>query len=234
MDHEDDDDAPDAASPEAQAAYRARYAEDEAPGWDAVTAAAERRYGPNTERHYGPLCGLHFAAGGTDPIDGASVYDAPGPPAHRHLISYGLSDLYYAPEHAERELSGWGYEFTMRIVPFPGDADRDPLWAVQIMNNLARYTYESGRWFEPYHWLPAGGPIRLSTDTRLTGLALVPDPELGTIDTPHGELQFLQLVGLTQAEVERLSADPTAEHVAEVVEGLRAGNPLLVTDLGRV
>ena len=213
---DEDDFASDAASPQAQAAYRARFSEDDVPGWDAITAAAERLYGPDAERHYGPLCGLHFAAGGSDPIDGASVSDAPGPPAHRHLISYGLSELYFAPESAEREESGWGYEFTMRVAPFAGDEGRDPLWAMQIFNNLARYMNASGRWFEPYHWLPAKGPIRLNTDTQLTGLALAPDPELGTIDTPHGTLQFLQLVGLTQAEVDRLMTDPTTEHVTDL------------------
>jgi hypothetical protein len=63
-----------------------------------------------------------------------------------------------------------------------------------------RHVVSSGNWFEAYHFTPANGPIRLETDTAITALAFVPDPELGTIDTPHGEVAFLQMVGLTDAE----------------------------------
>ncbi|WP_282179860.1 suppressor of fused domain protein [Maribacter stanieri] len=58
------------------------------------------------------------------------------------------------------------------------------------MNNLARYVFKSGKWFEENHILPANGPIRLNTDTKIAGFVFALDPELGTIETPHGEVAF--------------------------------------------
>ena len=34
------------------------------------------------------------------------------------------------------------------------------------------------------------------------------DPELGKIQTPHGEVQFLQMVGITTDEYELLKQNP--------------------------
>ncbi|HJT73755.1 MAG TPA: suppressor of fused domain protein, partial [Chitinophaga sp.] len=152
---------------------------------------------------------------------------------HRHMVSYGMSELYYDEEKAGDEFSKWGFEFTFRLKPFEGD-EGDPLWASQVMNNLARYVFNSKRWFEPYHFIPANGPIRLETATDITGLAFVPDPELGVINTPHGEVTFLQMVGLTSREVERLLANPKTTEVEKLIDEMRKTNPLLITDLDRL
>ncbi|EDM38097.1 hypothetical protein PBAL39_00742 [Pedobacter sp. BAL39] len=211
--------------------YQNIYKEDDAVGWLAIDEVVDQLY-KQEPRHYPPLCGLHYMAGGTDPIDGASVYDSEQQTFHRHIISYGMSELYYNPESTENEFSKWGFEFTMRIAPFEDDKT-DPLWAVAVMNNLARYVLQSGKWFEPYHFVPANGPIRLDTDTDITGLVFVLDPELGKIATPHGEVSFLQMVGITSAEVERLKANPGIEETKKLIEELKKDNPLLITDLNR-
>lgn len=75
------------------------------------------------------------------------------------------------------------------------------MWVTALMNNLARYVYESGKWFEEFYFIPANDPIRLDTDTAITGLAFAADLELGEMDTPHGEVSFLQLVGITSGEL---------------------------------
>lgn len=79
---------------------------------------------------------------------------------------------------------------------------------------------------DPLHWgtnnLP-GGPITGSPDTSLTALAFAEDPALSTIDTPHGTVQFLTVVGITGDELSRAKASSTAD----VLDGL---GPLLVTD----
>lgn len=212
--------------------YKSRYSEEDTPGWLAIDAALDNIYNHREPRHYPPLCGIHYAAGGTDPIDGASIYDTDHQTFHRHIISYGMSDLYYSPESAGGEFSKWGFEFTFRLVPFEGD-EADPLWAVALMNNLARYVNQSSRWFEPYHFIPANSPIRLNTDTNITGLVFDLDPELGKIDTPHGEVSFLQIIGITNDEVEQLKATPGVEANRNLVNELRKSNPLLITDLNR-
>ncbi|KIX22932.1 riboflavin biosynthesis protein [Flavobacterium sp. 316] len=212
--------------------YKKTFTEEDSVGWLSIDASLEKIYGKTEPRHYGPLCGLHYVAGGTDPIDGASIYDSEKQELHRHIISYGMSDLYYNEEKAGEEFSKWGFEFTFRLKPFEDDKN-DPLWAVQVMNNLARYVYKSGNWFEENHFIPANGPIRLNTETKITGFVIALDPELGKINTPHGEVSFLQLVGITENEVEKLNANPTTTEVEKLILELKKDNPLLITDLNR-
>lgn len=217
--------------------YIKQYPEDDAsPGWDAIDAALQKVYADKEPRHYGTI--IKYMLGGEDPLDGISIYDNNEQEFHRHIVSYGMSDLYYSPESVENEFSRWGFEFTFRIVPFKDDKDADtaknePYWAMNVMQNLARYVFDSEKWFEAYHFIPANGPIRLDTDTKLVGVAFVPDPQLGVIDTPHGEVSFLQMVGLTQEELDWLWQDPKTGRVEELINKMRKDNPLLITDLHR-
>ena len=212
--------------------YQKQFTTDDTPGWQSIDHQLDKIYGSIEPRHYPPLCGLHYMAGGSDPIDGASVYDSNHQEFHRHIVSYGMSELYYDEEKAGGEFSKWGFEFTFRLVPFQDDQN-DPIWAIQVMNNLARYVFSSGKWFEENHFVPANGPIRLDTETEITGFVFTLDPELGKIQTPHGEVSFLQMVGITNAEVEQLKLNPTTDAVKELIDRLKVDNPLLITDLNR-
>jgi len=212
--------------------YKEQFEEDDAVGWLAMDEKIDGIYKDQSPRHYAPP--LHYILGGQDPLDGVSIYDSQIQEFHRHFISYGMSELYYSEEAAGGEFSKWGFEFTFRLKPFDED-DEDPVWVIEVMNNLARYVYESERWFEEYHFVPANGPIRTETKTPvdIVGLVFVLDPELGKIDTPHGEVSFLQMVGITSKELERLSKNPTTEEVKKLVDEMRKVNPLLITDLLR-
>ena len=212
--------------------YQKQFTTEDTPGWQSIDHQLDEIYGSIEPRHYPPLCGLHYMAGGSDPIDGASVYDSNHQEFHRHIVSYGMSELYYDEEKAGGEFSKWGFEFTFRLVPFQDDQN-DPIWAIQVMNNLARYVFSSGKWFEENHFVPANGPIRLDTETEITGFVFTLDPELGKIQTPHGEVSFLQMVGITNAEVEQLKLNPTTDAVKELIDRLKVDNPLLITDLNR-
>ena len=57
------------------------------------------------------------------------------------------------------------------------------------------------------------------------------DPELGTIATPHGAVDFLQIVGITLDEVDGLFEK--RQSAATSLEKLSRDNPLLITDLAR-
>lgn len=212
--------------------YLQQFTTEDTPGWQAIDRQLDKVYSGIEPRHYPPLCGLHYMAGGSDPIDGASVYDSNHQQFHRHIVSYGMSELYYDEEKAGDEFSKWGFEFTFRLAPFQDDQN-DPIWAIQVMNNLARYVFSSGKWFEENHFVPANGPIRLDTETEITGIVFTLDPELGKIQTPHGEVSFLQMVGITNAEVEQLKLNPTTDAVKELIDRLKVDNPLLITDLNR-
>ncbi len=212
--------------------YKEAYEEEDSVGWLAIDEQVDKIYHNVEPRHYAPP--LHFALGGKDPIDGTSIYDSEKQEFHRHLISYGMSELYYNEQAVGGEFSKWGFEFTFRLKPFDEDED-DPLWVIEVMNNLARYVYESQNWFEEYHFIPANGPIRTETKkpVDIVGLIFVTDPELGKIKTPHGEVTFLQMVGITSKELERLKANPKIEEVKKLADEMRKTNPLLITDLTR-
>ena len=213
--------------------YKNTFTEDDSVGWKSIDESLGKIYGKTEPKHYGPLCGLHIAVGGTDPIDGASIYNSKNQELHKHIISYGMSELYYDEEKAGGEFSKWGFEFTFRLKPFKEDKD-EPTWAIQVMNNLARYVFKSGNWFEENHFIPANGPIRLNTETKIVGFVFAIDPELGTIETPHGLVTFLQLVGITENELERLKANSKTSEVEKLIKELKKENPLLITDLNRI
>lgn len=216
-----------------QKEYRNLFDEDDAVGWLEIDKVVEGIYGEQKPRHYAPP--LHYMVGGEDPLDGVSIYDSQKDIFHRHLVSYGMSELYYNEEAAGGEFSKWGFEFTFRLKPFDEDGD-DPTWVVNLMNNLARYVIKSGKWFEEYHVIPANGPIRLNStaEINIVGVAFVSDPELGKIQTPHGEVSFLQMVGLTGDEMNRItSASSAYDEVKKVLDEIRVTNPLMITDLLR-
>ncbi|MGQ3014893.1 MAG: suppressor of fused domain protein [Flavobacteriales bacterium] len=213
-----------------QEEYKKQFSEDDAVGWMAIDEQLKTVYGDTEPRHFGSL--IKYMMGGEDPIDGTSIYDSEKQEFHRHFVSYGMSELYYNEEKAGGEFSRWGFEFTFRLKPFEGD-DENPTWVISMMNNLARYVFNSGNWFEVNHFVPANGPIRLDTETDIVGLVFAEDPELGRIQTPHGEVIFLQMVGITSAELEHLKENPTLGAVEELINELKKDNPLLITDLNR-
>lgn len=212
--------------------YRETFDEEEAVGWLAIDKKVEEIYGTQNPRHYASV--LRYVLGGNDPLDGTSIYDSEKQEFHRHFVSYGMSELYYNEDAVESEFSRWGFEFTFRLKPFEED-EEDPVWIIEVMNNLARYVFESGNWFDENHFVPANGPIRTNTKTEIdiVGVAFALDPELGTISTPNGKVSFLQMVGITSAELERLKANSKKTEVKALLDELRKDNPLLITDLTR-
>jgi len=213
-----------------QEEYRNRFNEDDAVGWLSIDEVLDERYPGQEPRHYAPP--IHYMLGGPDPLDGISVYDSQSQEPHLHFVTYGFSELYYEPELAGSAFSKWGFELTFRLKPFAAD-EGEPGWVFSLLQNLAKYVFSSKKWFEAYHFIPANGPIRLETDTEITALAFVPDPELGKIQTPHGEVSFLQMVGITSAEYEQLKQDPQTTETRKLLDKLRESNPLLITDLNR-
>ena len=210
--------------------YRDHFGAEDAVGWQCIDAQLAKVYGERAPRHY--AAPLHYIAGGLDPLDGTSYYDHASEPKHIHVVSYGLSELYYNEAYVGEEFSKTGFELTFRIKRNEGDTV-EPTWVSVVMNNLARYVHKSGRWFEANQFVPAGGPLCTDMDTDITGVVFALDPELGRMDTPHGEVSFLQMVGITTAELARLQADPSVEAVELLIEELRTRDPLLVTDMER-
>ncbi|MCK7595610.1 suppressor of fused domain protein [Pseudomarimonas salicorniae] len=208
--------------------YKKRFEPESSPGWDAIDLCLRERYGEQTPKHFANP--VPFALGGENPLQGVSIYDYPAEPAHLHFVTYGLSELFYNEEAAGGEFSGFGFELTLRLEK-PTSEGEVPYWAMNLLQNIAKYVFSSKRWFEPGHFMPANGPICLGSSTLVTALVMVEDPELGTISTPHGQLQFVQAFGVTQQEYEAIRDGKL--DCSGFIEHEKQTNPLFITRLGR-
>jgi hypothetical protein len=198
---------------------------DGTPGWDAINAALAPLYPGQEPRHFGTA--LPYTLGGRDPLDGISVYRAELPRPHWHYVTYGFSEL-YDKQSDDADSSGFGFELTFRLAVEDGE-DTPPVWPMNLLQNLARYVFASGNVFEAGHHMDANGPIALDTDTCLRHLAFMPDPQLPARATANGRLAFLQVVGVSDAEmaaIKRWSTDG-------VLQALEPRMPLWITDLHR-
>ena len=115
--------------------------------------------------------------------------------ATRHRFPIFISAATASPrsitkDSVGKDFSRFGFELTFRLAS-QGEERDELVWVCNLIQNLARYVFESGRWFEEHHWIPANGPIKLDTDTDMVGLIFVRDPELPPTDTPHGRVEFL-------------------------------------------
>jgi hypothetical protein len=212
--------------------YRKLYGGDDAdvaPGWEAIDSRLKEVYGSQEPRHWGTV--VKAMLGGSDPLDGISAYESQaGGINHLHFCTYGYSELYYNEEAVGKDFSGFGFEMTFRLAsPLP--PIEQPAWVWNLLQNLARYVFNSGKWFEEYHWIPANGPIRLEYETDIVGLAFAHDPELRPVESPHGRVEFLQAFGITNGELASLIAK--SRSCEQIIEEQRRLNPMLVTDLAR-
>lgn len=166
--------------------------------------------------YYGTLIPGYL--GGNDPLDGVEIWKSDKGCPHWLYVTYGFTDLYpdeddddNDPDHDDPDVddsadgdggdlvSGYGFELTFRLAR--GSEDEPPVWPVNLLQNLARYVFSSGNTFDSGHYLNANGPIALETDTRLTCLGFLTDPELGRIDTLNGSMVFLEAIGITEDEL---------------------------------
>lgn len=197
----------------------------DAPGWDAIDAALRPIYGDREPYHVGTV--IPYAEGGPDPIHGISVYKNADPAPHWHFVTYGFSEL-WAKESTDPDVSGFGFELTFRPTRKARD-NKPPNWALNFLQNLGRYVFESGNRFGAGHTLPLNGPIEEGSPTLIHAVTFTHDPQLPPIDTPNGRVEFLQIVGLTMDEL-----DAVYSWNAQAFLKLRGrDDPLLLTALAR-
>lgn len=205
-------------------------AEEGAQGWDAIDQALEKVYGDQQAAHFGTL--IKFRLGGPDPLDGISVYRSEQGQPHWHYVTYGFSDLYGdlddSLDIAPEKPSGYGFELTFRLAR-AADEQEPPSWPLNFLQNIARYVFRTGNVFAPGHWMTANGPIAADTQTLLTEMGFVPDPELPSTKTPYGDLMFLQLVGLTADELREVRR----WNVQGALQAMLPHMPLWISDLNR-
>lgn len=110
--------------------------EDWAPGWDAIDQEFEKLYPKQIPVHYGTEMHKRAIFGGDEHLDGYSIYQSPN--GYKHLLTYGMTELYLEMESFGGEWSRWGYEMTIKLKE---ESVESCLWAINMLSNLARYTY---------------------------------------------------------------------------------------------
>nr|CAG4636354.1 EOG090X09WX [Eubosmina coregoni] len=196
---------------------------------------------------------IKYWLGGPDPLDYISMYDHPGIPElhippHWHYISFGLTDLHGDGRvHALEEPSGpdfpsgFGFELTFRLIkPTSSGADditttaSPPTWPAALLQGLAKYVFHTGNSFfagDHVSWhCPLDGS---NVESRLQHMLLAEDLLLPPVAGPLGTVKFLQVVAVTEEELQ------VAQHWngIAILELLRrvpsAGGPWLVADMQR-
>lgn len=188
-------------------------------GWDAITQAMQTLYPSQTDPiHYAPM--ISYRLGGDDPLDGISIYDGG---EYYHFVTYGFSEL-YEKESQHAAYSGLGFELTLKLRK-SGIHKREKEYKniCGILQTLARMAFEDGDIFSPDEYIYTGQTTGLDADgtSPITGFLTTQDP-LGTLQTPNGQVQLVQLVGATDAELRALIDGRTtvAALLTQIPDGL--------------
>lgn len=170
-------------------------------GWKAIEDACLKMYpGQTNPKHYGTI--ISWSLGGNDPLDGISIYDGG---EYYHFVTFGLSEL-YEKENENKEYSGYGFELTIKLKK---DGLEDEEAGIRgmcgILQAIAKITYNNDEIFQPDEYIYTGQTTGMdpSGKSLITGFITQLD-KLGEIETPNGKVQFVELIGATDAELKAI------------------------------
>lgn len=211
----------------------AKENEDWTPGWEAIDSAFESIYHKQKPKHYATNLISRANLGGDQYLDGYSIYTSPH--GYFHIVTYGMSELYVNEESFDGEWSGWGYEMTFKLM---SQNLQDCLWVFNIFANLAFLTNTKENFLQNLQFIAGDNkPIDRISNSLITGLIVVHDTEILSSNTLHGRVDFLQLVGITQAELEYIASFENEEEskaeIQKLIYRMQEDNPYLVTDMQR-
>lgn len=212
---------------------KAKDDEDFAPGWEAIDKAFAQLYGDQKPKHYATNLKTRANLGGEQYLDGYSIYNSPH--GYKHIVTYGMSELYANEQSFGGRWSGWGYEMTFKLAE---SEDKACLWALNTLANLAYFTNTQQSHLENLQFIAGDGrSIDRVSNSQITGLIVTYDTEIKGVETLHGRLDFMQLVGITQRELEWLvqfqNVEENKQKIQELIYKMQDDNPYLVTDMRR-
>ena len=142
------------------------------------------------------------------------------------LVTFGLTEL-FTKESDDPETSGFGFELTLRV---PADADSRPVGHSTCSRSSDRRCSRPVRSLRAATgWTRAVRSLARRTPSSPRS-PFVDDPQLPAITSPYGAASFLEVVGITAAELAAAQSTSTAA----VIERLALSSPLLVTNPRRV
>lgn len=170
-------------------------------GWKAIEAACLKMYpGQTNPKHYGTIISWRF--GGNDHLDGINIYDGGD---YYHFVTFGLSEI-YEKESENKEYSGFGFELTVKLKKDGLDDEESSIRGMcGILQAIARLTFNNGEIFRPDEYIYTGKTTGMDPAGKslITGLITQLD-SLGEIESPNGKLQFVELIGVTDAELKAI------------------------------
>lgn len=201
--------------------------EDWSPGFDEINDALQKLYHEQKPSHYAIKVEDRKLFGGTQYLDAYSIYNNQD---HKHIITYGMTQLYADSLACGKAYSKWGYEMTIRLLT---NNEEECMWALDLLANLARYTNTKEKgWFSEGHFISGNKKsLDQKSDSMITGLLFIQDPQLDAFEGVHGKVGFLQLVGITTNEVNAITED--INNIKVIIENMRSTNPLFITDMNR-
>lgn len=201
-------------------------------GFDAIEKRFKKIYPKQEEIHFHAQVSSRL--GGDDPLDGISIFRGDG---YYHFVTFGFSEL-YEKESDDMEYSGYGFELTFKLKMTEEQKkrkkrdfdikDRELKNICSILQELARYIFETGEIFQPneYIWTGQKEGIDSNKKSKITGFVTTLDMA-GEISTPNGKVQFVELVGATDNELKNI--DSNKLKVEELLKKLKTD----ITDYNR-
>ncbi|CAF0743281.1 unnamed protein product [Adineta steineri] len=193
---------------------------------------------------------VKYWLGGSECLDYISIYHNQGndtSPTHWHYVTFGFSDLHgdgrvhkVASKDDPDSTSGYGFELTFRLRKAPENSNsvqEIPLWPCKLLQYLAKYVFKTGTQFRAGHHIPFGHvlPNLYSSDgnTHIHDLLITNDRQLKSFRTNLGSVEFLQLVGCFENELEAAQECNVAQIIDLFSTNRKTGGTLLVTDMSR-
>ncbi len=118
-------------------------------------------------------------------------------------MTYGLSEL-YEKESEDEEISGYGMEFTFKLKKENyADEEAELQCVCGILQSISRITFTKGEVFNAYEYVYTGQTQGIDTEmqSNITGFITIPDKEFQSIRTPNGTVDFVEFIGVTNAEL---------------------------------
>jgi suppressor of fused-like protein len=174
---------------------------------------------------------LSFTSGGP-PVWSVGMVNVGGPAPYTLLLTYGFSHVLSPEDFRE----GVAHEYSLAV---PAGVPLQP-WADAFLRHQCRYILEQGQDIRLEDCIPLRGvpmtrvPFQpehhaMMPDSTLVGILCAPDPVLGSIDTPHGEVEVRRLVGIDAVELDRVET----WSVRGFLEEMSKLNPQLLSPIQR-
>lgn len=191
---------------------------------------------------------LKYWLGGQDPLDYISMYDNKGDPEngippHWYYISFGLSDLHGDGRVHTREInderSGMGFELTFRLIQSEsgekslGKSKQPPTWPANLLQAIARYCFQTGNMLYFGDNIPWRKSLNGSDTSCIKNILITQDVQLSSIHTVFGTVEFCQIVGVTDEELEQASRWNGRGVLNYLQQDIQTGGKWWITNMNR-